>query len=120
MSIFDGPRELCEKCNKRINYWDEYKHDSGDCTKDLLNWKKEYDENHNTVYVLDSPYSDECGCGIFRYKISPIYKFDNVIFYESSDKELLNDLFRRSWETLEDAKNALEKDYKDILKHCKV
>ena len=83
-----------------------------------LMWSEEFDEHDNTMWVLPSPYTDECGSPLYYFRIKQSYRNNEVEYVEHSDGELI-DRYPRIWGKLKHAMNEIVEDYLDIVKTSK-
>lgn len=82
-----------------------------------LRWEEMWDEESeydNHLWEAPSPYHDDGSP--FMFRIRQRLREDKHEFYEASDAEVMMDEDEpRSWETLDEAKAAMQKDADDIV-----
>lgn len=75
------------------------------------NWIKSEDEYGNFVGLLRAPYTDET----FYFRIKQTIGWTSLIWYSDSDPELGGDMNGETWNTFQEAKEAIQKCYDTCL-----
>jgi len=74
-----------------------------------LNWREHFDENDNSIWEADGPYSDG-----FQWRLKQAIHENRIVWYEAHDAELIGD-YPETWPTLEAAKRAIELAHDNVM-----
>lgn len=83
-----------------------------------LVWFTDCDEDGNTIWEAASPYNDE-GTP-FYYRIRQRLYNDKIEYYEDSDDILVNDDSDGAWDSLDEAKDQMQKEANVSVKEFRV